>query len=166
MTKKYNLNFIANRITEIGSALMHDLRDSNEPVTTGIINVLKVEEDGKLWFFIRRPFGYADESSFAFPVALQFIRKGMPFYIKVTGVATATGNYAPVEGRISDEVMTMSIASNLTLVEMKIEVVEYCEYDESKKEDRSVYTFFQNLYRHIFLLPDYNRQVVARFTLN
>jgi general stress protein 26 len=166
MAKKYNLSFITSRIKEIGSGLMHDLGTSQEKIPADIVTVLKTDDQGSLWFFIRKPFYYNQEIPFSFPVSLQFLRKGKNFFIKLTGVARSTGNYHPVTQYISDDTnMAGRALSNLTLIELKISSVEYYEYYTEKPKNR-MKTWFQNFYRHLFAIPNYTHQTMARITLN
>ena len=166
MDKKYNLSFIACRIKEIGSALMHDMGSSPyEKVPADIVTVLKTDDDGSLWFFIRKP-AYTGETPFTFPVSLQFLRKGKNFFIKATGMAHSTWNTEPVKNLISyASTNSNSALLHLALVQVKINSIEYCEYDTAKKENRFI-TWFRNVCRHFIDLPDYTRHSVARITLN
>ena len=167
MDKKYNLSFIACRIKEIGSALMHDLGNSSfEKVPADIVTVLKTDEDGSIWFFIKRP-AYTGEMPLSFPVSLQFLRKGKNFFIKATGMARSTWNYDPVKSFINyTNPTTSDVLLNLTLVQVKINAVEYCEYDTQKKEENRLITWVRNVCRQWFDLPDYTRHSVARITLH
>lgn len=165
MDKKYNLSFIINRVKEIGSALMHDLDYENHPerLPANIVTVLKADERGLLWFFIRKPLSFNDNTPFSFPASLQFLRKGKNFFIKVNGTAHSTINMTPVTPFVTSEGQAEAL-SQLTLIEMKISSIEYCEYDKPP-ERQGIRHFLKGIYNYIFHIPSYSRESIAHFTL-
>jgi len=173
MGKKYNLSFITSRIKEIRSGLMHDLGSSQERIQANIVTVLKTDDQGSLWFFIRKPFSNSQDVPFAFPASLQFLRKGKNFFIKLTGIARSTGNYNQVAQYINDYTLpafngselTINALSNLTLIEMRIDCVEYYEYHTEQPKGNFI-TRCRNFFRGLFSVPNYTHQTIARITLN
>jgi hypothetical protein len=163
MGQKYNLSFFTGRIKEIGSALMHDLGNYDEKISADIINVIKTDEDGRIWFYIKRPI-YAAGTPISFPVSLQFLRKGKNFYLKITGVAKTTNNYNTVNNS-TDYTVNYSTSLNLTLVEMKINSIEYAEYDSTKKES-NLKSWIRVLVSQFLPLSDYSNGHTAKIILN
>jgi hypothetical protein len=159
MNSKTTLSFFTGRIKEIGSALMYDLGNYTEKIPTDIIRVQDTDEQGRLWFFIRRPV-YLQERSFAFPASLQFHRKGKNFTIKITGMVRSVNNYTG-----SGENTQSTQSSNLTPVEMKISSIEYIEYDAGKK-DTTLKSWIRMLISSLFTLPQVSTQHSAKITLN
>src|SRR5436190_602484 len=121
MNTKTTLSFFTGRIKEIGSALMYDLGNYTEKIPTDIIRVQDTDEQGRLWFYIRRPV-YLQDKSFAFPASLQFHRKGKNFTIKITGMVRSVNNFnhgTMNSTTTSGENTHSTLSSNLTPVEMK-----------------------------------------------
>ena len=163
MGQKYNLSFFTGRIKEIGSALMHDLGDYDDKIPSDIINVIKADEDGRIWFYIKRPI-YTAGTPVSFPVSLQFLRKGKNFYLKITGIAKTTNNYTTVNNS-TDYTVNYSTTLSLTLVEMKISSIEYAEYDNTRKENKGR-SWIRILASQFFPLPDYTNGHTAKIILN
>jgi len=164
MGQKYNLSFFTGRIKEIGSALMHDLGDYDEKIPSDIINVIKADEKGRLWFYIKRPV-YTAGTPISFPASLQFLRKGKNFYIKINGVARTTSNYSSVNSTDCSLDYQSNATMSLTLMEMKINSIEYAEYDSVKKES-TFRSWIRVLVSQFFPLPDYSNGHTAKIILN
>ena len=164
MSQKYNLSFFTGRIKEIGSALMHDLGNYDEKIPSDIINVIKADEEGRLWFYIKRPV-YTAGTPIAFPASLQFLRKGKNFYIKINGVAKTTSNYSSVNSTDCSLNYQSNATMSLTLVEMKINSIEYAEYDTAKKEN-SLRSWIRILASPFLPLSDYSNGHTAKIILN
>lgn len=166
MDKKYNLSFIISRVKEIGSALMHDLDYEHHPerLPANIVTVLKADEEGSLWFFIRKPIA-ADDRPLSFPATLQFLRKGKNFFIRVNGTAREAEMENPVHSTMAaDKTISPDALSQLTLIEMKINEVEYREYDNPKSE-QGFWARLEHIYRHVFNLPAYTRQWLTQLNI-
>src|SRR5262245_19558413 len=144
MSKENNLAFLKERINEIKSAIFYSLASEPWRTPVSIISILKVDEQGQLWFFIKKPAPLTNES---FPARLQFYRKGKPFYMYVSGLATLNEVPATVHdftdiGQQEEE----TALQNLILVRMKMVKAEYYEQQmrTAKKDDRK--NLLQNIY--------------------
>lgn len=92
MLSDIHVGFLRDRIQEIGSALFHNTGNAAFKLPTSIINVLSVDEEGNIWFFLHNPDLFIDESDKTFPARLDFYRKGKPFYLQVSGQALVSTN--------------------------------------------------------------------------
>ena len=55
MASNQQLNFLQEKIQEIGSAIFFNLSDSVLKLPTRLVNTLKVDDYGFVWFFMQRP---------------------------------------------------------------------------------------------------------------
>src|SRR5262245_22734223 len=70
-----SLNFVRDKIRNIGSALFYSDQDSVLKFPTSIITALKVDEVGQVWFYMNRPSQYIHQFDTQFPARLDFFRK-------------------------------------------------------------------------------------------
>jgi len=82
-----NLHFIKDKIYEMHSAIMYNFSDEVIRLPNGIANVVKVDDEGQLWFICDQPAYQSEQYSGLFPVRLQFYRKGKLFHLEVSGPA-------------------------------------------------------------------------------
>jgi hypothetical protein len=87
MLNDIQVGFLRDRIQEIGSALFSNTGNTAFKLPTSIINVLRVDAAGNIWFFLHSPEWFMDETDKEFPAKLDFYRKGKPFYLQVSGQA-------------------------------------------------------------------------------
>jgi general stress protein 26 len=88
MDKDNNLEFIREKIYEIKSAVMYSMSNSLVKIPNSIITVVKVDNEGQLWFLCNPPSWQVDECEGVFPARLHFYRKGKFFHVEVSGKAT------------------------------------------------------------------------------
>ena len=79
------LNFLQEKILEIGSAIFFNLSDSVLKLPTSLVSTLKVDEFGFVWFFIQKPKQNVQEFDNEFPVRLDFFKKGKSYFLQVMG---------------------------------------------------------------------------------
>jgi len=94
MANDMNLRFISEKIYQLRSAVMYV--NSNSIVKPGndIVTAVKVDDEGQLWFFMNRP-PQIEECEQSFPARLRFHRKGVDFFMEVSGKATIiNSNYS------------------------------------------------------------------------
>jgi hypothetical protein len=78
-------NFLQEKIQEIGSAIFFNLSDSVLKLPTSIVNQVKVDDFGYVWFYIQKPKQNLKEFDLEFPVRLDFFRKGHSCFLQVNG---------------------------------------------------------------------------------
>ena len=148
MVNENNLGFIKDRIGEIRSAILHSMSNELIKIPSSIITVLRADENGHLWFFIKKPVQVMFDHEKSFPVRLQFYRKGKPFYIHVTGYAEVSDNNEVINEFTNLE---KDIAmQNLMLIKLKMTKIEYHEQKHPEPERFGVQHFFQRLYSSLF----------------
>ena len=151
MASENNLYFIKERISEIGSAILYSMSNELIKIPACIITVLKVDEDGQLWFFVNRPAQKLYDYEKSFPARLQFYRKGKPFFIHVTGHAGVNENCKTINDFTGLEKQTEDLAmQNLLLIKLKMTKAEYYEPKPSFPKRNRFQSIFQNLYSSLF----------------
>ena len=85
MATNQQLNFLQEKIQEIGSAIFFNLSDSVLKLPTSIVSTLKVDEYGYVWFFMQKPKQSLKEFETEFPVRLDFFRKGLDYTLQIIG---------------------------------------------------------------------------------
>src|SRR3982750_3520833 len=85
MATNQQLNFLQEKIQEIGSAIFFNESDSVLKLPTSIVTTLKVDEYGYVWFFIQKPKQDLREFDNEFPVRLDFFKKGKNYFLQVKG---------------------------------------------------------------------------------
>jgi hypothetical protein len=127
------LNFLQDRIREIGSAIFFNQSDSVLKLPTSIVTTLKVDDYGYIWFFIQKPRQSLKEFETEFPARLDFFRKGMSYFLQVSGKGWVVTD--PEEMNIfadlPDEVKQAAM-NNMVLVKVKMMKAEYFETKTSK----------------------------------
>ena len=132
MITEDNLSFLKERINEIKSAILYSLTNELVKVPVSIISILRIDENGSLWFFVKRPSQLMTENEKSFPAHLQFYRKGKPFYIHVSGLAIIAEEKKTISEFATVQPDTESTAlQNIALIKLKMIKVEY--YEQKKQ---------------------------------
>lgn len=128
------LQFLQEKIQEIGSAIFFNLSDAVLKLPTSIVTTLKVDDMGYIWFFIQRPKQLLSEFEKEFPVRMDFFRKGKDFTIKVCGKGYMVNDPEELAMLIdiSEEVKQKAL-NQMVLVKVKLLTAEYCELETGEK---------------------------------
>ena len=123
-----NLVFLQGRIQELRSALFFNTSNAVLKLPTSIVQALKVDEAGQVWFFVNRPEQYLHEFDREFPARLNFFKKGKWFYLQLTGKAFIVTDPEELNEvtNVTDEVRQKA-TNHLVLVKFKIIHAEYYE---------------------------------------
>ena len=122
------LNFLQDKIREIGSAIFHNLSDSVLKLPTSIITTQEVDDYGFVWFFIQKPRQSLKEFEMEFPVRLDFFKKGSPCFMQVSGKGWVVND--PEELSTLTELQELGrqpAMDGMVLVKVKMMKVEYYE---------------------------------------
>ncbi len=129
------IHFLKEKISDIRSALFFSQNNDIIKMPTSIITVLRVDDDGHVWFFVNRPQQYLDAFEKEFPARLDFFRKGKSYFLQVTGRAfivdekdMAVDELADVSGQVKDGAM-----HELVLMKVKIINAEYFDNTQNEK---------------------------------
>jgi hypothetical protein len=123
MDKHYpdtNLEFIRKKIYELNTALMYSM--GHEPIRTpnAVITAQEVDNEGNLWFSFRSALPCLNEYEECLPVRLNFFRKGIPFYMQVSGKATVIKNEEEKRRYVAGD-------NHAVLMKMNMMFIEYAE---------------------------------------
>ncbi len=140
-TTTSQLGFISSKINELQTAVFHSHSNSVLNLNATIINTVKIDDNGYIWFFINKPTQKVTEFEKQFPVALNYYKKGTPFFLNVFGVARIVID--PEElvcATDMDESIKNGMSPDKILVSVKIANVNYYE-----KETETSKTWFNKL---------------------
>jgi hypothetical protein len=128
MATNQQLNFLQEKIQEIGSAIFFNLSDSVLKLPTSIVSTMRVDDYGFVWFMVQKPKQSLKEFETEFPVRLDFFRKGSSGFLQVMGKGWVVSD--PEEMNLLEELSPESrmVALNeMVLVKVKIMKAEYYE---------------------------------------
>ena len=160
MAAENNLSFLKDRISEIKSAILYSMTNELVRIPVSIISILRMDENGHLWFFVKRPPQLMTEHEKSFPAHLQFYRKGKPFYIHVSGYASVADDKETIRKLVALSPETENAAlQNLVLINLKMIKVEY--YEQKSKHPRAADTkgLLQNLFVTLFKPSRYHSPI-------
>src|ERR1700740_3216635 len=81
------LGFITSKINELETAVFHSHSNSVLNLNPTVIKTLKIDDNGYIWFYVNKPAQAITEFEKQFPVALNYYKKGAPFFLNVFGIA-------------------------------------------------------------------------------
>src|SRR5579875_3146589 len=128
VTTNNQLNFLQEKIQEIGSAIFFNLSNSVLKLPTSIVTTLKVDDYGFVWFFIQKPKQSLREFETEFPVRLDFFRKGSNCFLQVNGKGWVVNDPEEMNSFVTLPEDAKQLAMNdMVLVKVKILKAEYYE---------------------------------------
>ncbi|HKB43574.1 MAG TPA: hypothetical protein VKC90_04265 [Chitinophagaceae bacterium] len=141
MANDSNLQFIREKIYQVRSAIMYSMSDEVIKIPNSIVTAVRVDDEGQLWFLCKKPLQFVSECEQNFPARLKFYRKGISFFLEVSGKATIVNNNSnlnlPAEKTIQEKPV---------LIKMAMTNIEYVEPEEKKKKTW-VETTLENSYK-------------------
>lgn len=87
MNTNNQLGFITNKIGELETAVLHSHCNSVLNIKSTVVRTRQIDESGNIWFTISKPQQEITQFEKQFPVALNYYKKGSPFFMNVFGVA-------------------------------------------------------------------------------
>jgi hypothetical protein len=128
MATNQQLNFLQEKIREIGSALFFNLSDSVLKLPTSIVTTLRVDDYGFVWFFVQKPMQNLKEFEREFPVRLDFFRKGSGCFLQVNGKGWVVTDPEEMTSFVTIPDDTRQVVSEeMILVKVKIMRADYYE---------------------------------------
>lgn len=123
------LSFIQNKIEELRNALFFSTSESLLRIPTHIIDVLKVDELGQIWFAVPKPPQDIHEFDNSFGAKLDFFKKGKDFYLKILGKAFIVNDPEEINTiiYINDEIKDKARKREIVLIKVKITHADYAE---------------------------------------
>lgn len=134
MESNIHLQFLRDKINEIGSALFFSESNDILKMPVSIVTTLKVDDEGQIWFYINSPFKCVDILKNEFPVHLDFFRKGKLYFLKVAGKAAVSKNDLNEYSK-----------PGLLLIKVKMMSAEYFE-KKQRIQKNILRSFFNSLY--------------------
>jgi hypothetical protein len=130
MATDSNLQFIREKIYEVRSAIMYSMSNEVVKMPNNIVTAIRVDDEGQLWFLSKRPLHFVSQCEQSFPARLKFYRKGISFFLEISGKATIMGN--------SNETDVLATTDKTqrerpVLIKMTMHNIEYVEPEERKK---------------------------------
>jgi len=140
MENDYKLMFIKNKLQQIKSAVMYSTNSNTVRLPNDIVEFESVDDDGLLWFSAHIPRHWVKAYELHFPAKLIFYRKGVDYYVEITGTAVVVNKQDVMHG--------VNTTGGKLLLKM---VPYYMEYTETGKREAGlrklkgqVYDIFMN----------------------
>lgn len=142
-----HLDFIKEKIREIKYALFKAEINSTLQLPSNVIQTLKVESDGTIWFLTSCNNDQAKRIDKNFYAYLDYYKKGTDCRLQLAGKATIIDE--PDEDFLLLSNYSKNIAGKLVLVKMKIMQAEY--FENKTNNSRSLADKIKQTFYHIFL---------------
>jgi len=123
--QELNVEFIRSKIDEIKSALFSNLIENAYKFPTCIISTIKVDSNGVIWFLMNKAGRLIPPDETSFPAELIFYRKGHPFSLRVSGIASVIADPKIIENFLDLE--NSRDISNILLMNIRMSRAEYTE---------------------------------------
>lgn len=147
MQANQQLCFLRDKIQEIGSAIFFNLSESILKLPTSIVETIKVDDFGFVWFYVQKPKQDLREFDKEFPVRMDFFRKGKNYFLQVEGKAWMINDPEEINSLDVPEDEKNKL-SEMVLVKVKIQKAEYHETGSGAKQVNS--SWWQNAMTSIY----------------
>jgi general stress protein 26 len=153
MQANQQLSFLQDKIRDIGTAIFFNLSDSVLKLPTSIIQSLKVDDLGFIWFYMQKPKQELREFDKEFPVRLDFFRKGKNYFLQVVGKARMVDDPEEINSLDALSEEEKSGMKDMVLIKVKMLKAEYHETGNAVKAAKSswwqsamssLYTWFRS----------------------
>ena len=143
MENDYKLMFIKNKLQQIKSAVMYTMNSNVARLPNDIVEFESVDDDGILWFSAHIPRHWVKAYELHFPAKLIFYRKGIEYYVEITGTAVVVNK---------EDAAIHSANNNMYGGKLLLKMVPYyIEYTDTNKREAGfkklkgqVYDIFMN----------------------
>lgn len=149
MQANQQLNFLQEKIREIGSAIFFNQSNSVLKLPTSIIQTLKVDDLGFIWFYMQKPKQDLREFDKEFPVRLDFFKKGKNCFLQVTGKAWMVND--PEEMNTLDalgEEEKQQRVQDMVLIKVKVLKADYQETGNAPRPENA--SWWQNAVSNVY----------------
>lgn len=162
MITNNQLQFLREKIQEIGSAIFFNLSDSVLKLPTSIVTTLQVDDYGFVWFLVQKPKQYLREFETEFPARLDFFKKGINCFLQVSGKAWVVSDPEEMNALESLPETVKELAageSDMVLVKVKMLRAEYHETQTRVPNSRwhnavtNMFTWFRTGYKNSTYYP-------------
>lgn len=139
-----NLDFLKQKINSIKIALFKSEFNSELHLPNNIIQTLKVDDDGTVWFFTSCNGNYAEYIDKSFYAYLDYYRKGTDCRLQISGKANIVEDE---NDEIGDNIQK-GVYGKLVLVKLKIMQAEF--FENRPHSPASWGDKIKNMIHHIF----------------
>ena len=127
-TQNQQLNFLQDKIHQIGSAIFFNQSDSVLKLPTSIVSTVKVDDYGYVWFFVKKPNQQIQEFENEFPARMDFFKKGVDYFLQVSGKGWVVSDPEEVYSFFElHKDLNVSVLDGAVLVKVKMLRAEYFE---------------------------------------
>lgn len=147
MQANQQLSFLQEKISEIGSAIFFNLSNSVLKLPTSIVETVKVDDFGFVWFYIQKPRQDLREFDKEFPVRMDFFRKGKNYFLQVEGKAWMVND--PEEINTLDDLTEEEKKKNAEMVLVKVKMLK-AEYHETGIDSAAKNSWWQNAVSQVY----------------
>ena len=146
MAANQQLQFLQEKIREIKSAILFNLSDSVLKFPTTIVSTVKVDDNGYVWFFVKKPKQDIREFEKEFPVRLDYFKKGSEGFLQVMGKAwVITDPEELTTFKLLNEDVAGDLSDDMVLVKVKMMKADYQE-----APSRASNSWWANTFGYIF----------------
>lgn len=149
MNTTTHIDFISSKINELKTAVFHSHSNSVLNLSPTVINTARIDDNGNIWFFVNKPTQKVTEFEKQFPVALNYYKKGTPFFLNVFGVARIVIDPEELTCADMDVSISNGIASDKILLCVKIANVNY--YEKETEMSRTWFSKLKKAFAGIFI---------------
>ncbi len=149
MNTTTHIDFISSKINALQTAVFHSHSNSVLNLSPTVINTARIDDNGNIWFFVNKPTQKVTEFEKQFPVALNYYKKGTPFFLNVFGVARIVIDPEELTCANMDLDLSNGIASDKILLCVKIANVNY--YEKETETSKSWFNKLKKAVAGIFI---------------
>ena len=126
MLHQIDLRFLREKILDLKHAIFFSQNTSLLRMATTIVTLSKIDELGQMWFFLPRPQQVLQEFDREFPVRLEFFKKGMRFFVHISGKAFIVTDPEEINCLVHDDIREQT-ADHLVLIKVRMLKADYFE---------------------------------------
>ena len=148
MQTNQQLCFLKEKIQEIGSAIFFNLSNSILKLPTSIVETIRVDDFGFVWFYIQKPKQDLREFDKEFPVRMDFFKKGKSYFLQVEGKAWMINDPEEIntlDSLSEDEKKGME---DMVLIKVKMLKAEYHETGNTARATNN--SWWQNAVSNVY----------------
>ncbi|HEY8388356.1 MAG TPA: hypothetical protein VIK74_07115 [Parasegetibacter sp.] len=149
MSTDINLQFIKEKVYDLRTAIFFSTSNSLLKLPVRIVEALTIDEEGCLWFYMKKPVQQVSEFDLIFPARLQFYKKGKSSFVEVAGRGTIVDAIGWELKEICDTAGISVPSSDDLLVNIKISNVIYKDLSARSKA-KGIMAWWHDFYNWIF----------------
>ncbi len=126
MIQEMPVTFLREKVQELENALFMSESNALVNLSTHVVRISEVDEEGNIWFIIPKPTQVIESFSKEMPAKLDFFKKGSPFFLKISGVATIIWSASEMKDlNLTRQFSGSFEKDNVVAVKVKVELSEY-----------------------------------------